>query len=410
MVQQTPYFGQFQGVGSQIFEHNTFLECADIESPKPPLLESGWTARAMTTPPLAPDGLSQVPEAHESTCRGQRRGDHVTTAAMAATAERHQAKEDAARGRAQGLDLPATATDAARPAVPPAPPSPGELIRVRTFDPFEDEALTICESTGPSEGLDLSRMKTFDPFEEQWPIDQGWSGAYPGGFEASPFMMMPVQVPMLEAPAGMPGSAAVVEWLPTDGPPSGACPSHVDEHLVPPAFGAPPATAAAPAAVSTQTPSVPQPQTLSRSHSTASGAFRVSWTVDARKLHGNERVAVSPPFEISCPSPMTFKMMILPKATSDRRGSASFRKSGGRGIVQVKCEAQATESSEGCLTFSIMAGKNLEDAKRKPPRRSVKHDFTKSVVCTLQDEQEGWDFGHMVDEASQTFVVCLETL
>jgi len=107
---------------------------------------------------------------------------------------------------------------------------------------------------------------------------------------------------------------------------------------------------------------------------------------------------------------MTFKMMILPKANSDRRGGASFRKSGGRGIVQVKCEAQTSEFSGGSLTFRIAAGKNFDDAKRKSSRRAVKHNFTKSLVCALQEEHEEWDFRQMVDEASQTFVVCLEVL
>uniref|UniRef100_A0A7S4QZK3 Uncharacterized protein n=1 Tax=Alexandrium monilatum TaxID=311494 RepID=A0A7S4QZK3_9DINO len=459
MVQEAPYRVQFEHEGPAVYDglyvRNTFLDCDSPHAPKLPVLERGRTAPATVTLPEAREGRAL--EASGSRARrGRRRHHHAAAVApeLRQVGDEPCSLED--KTHPEHDDLLAANGDAGRPSLSPVPPSPVELVRMRTFDPFEDSASEMPGRDGQAEGVGIPRVKTFDPLEEQWLMDQGGPWAYhPGNFEVPPYMMMPA----------MP--AAPGEWLPADGPhlvpchdrlgggfaqpafealaqaapaaqavsglTGSACPltSSLDTLTAPPrptavfqgpegfgsSGGSPPSApaaaavaAAAPAAASSSAPAAPpQPQSLERGFSASgSGVYRVSWTVDARKLSGSERVAVSPPFELSCPTPMTFKMMILPKANSDRRGGASFRKSGGRGIVQVKCEAQTNEFSGGVLTFRIAAGKNLEDAKRKPPRRVVKHNFTKSLVCALQDEHEEWDFRQMVDEASQTFAVCLE--
>uniref|UniRef100_A0A7S2CHQ5 Uncharacterized protein n=1 Tax=Alexandrium andersonii TaxID=327968 RepID=A0A7S2CHQ5_9DINO len=433
---QVPYHVQFQSNGPTVVVHNTFLDCDYDDVPKLPVLERGRTAPPVVAMPGASEHQTLEVPADRSQ-RGRRRHQHApAVAAEQRQAEEHPLEDD---------DLAADG-DSGRPSMSPVPPSPVGLIRERTFDPFEDAAVPVCSPGGIAEGRGLPRVKTYDPFEEQWMLDQvaHWPGA--GSYEASPFLMMPVPMPSVHGTASIGAGGGPGEWLPAEGshaPGHG----HVSEPFAQPAFEVLP-PAAAPASEATSTPrlppspsgapasvgpaarprasagagaaglgqsfeavaSVPQPQTLERSFSASSGIYRVSWTVDARKLSGSERVAVSPPFELSCPTPMTFKMMILPRANSDRRGGASFRKSGGRGIVQVKCEAQTSEFQGGFLTFRVTAGRNFDDAKRKTPRRAVKHNFTKSLVCALQDEHEEWDFRQMVDEASQTFVVCLEVL
>merc|ERR1740130_529695 len=73
-------------------------------------------------------------------------------------------------------------------------------------------------------------------------------------------------------------------------------------------------------------PAAPQPQTLMRSFSLNTSTYRIQWHVDARKLRGNDKQAVSPPFEISFGGQaVTFKMMIYPKVVSDAKGGASFK-------------------------------------------------------------------------------------
>jgi len=147
----------------------------------------------------------------------------------------------------------------------------------------------------------------------------------------------------------------------------------------------------------------PQPQTLSRSQSQGSGRSWIHWTVDARKLRGNDKQAVSPPFDLGGHfSQVTFKMMLYPTAINDGKGGASFKKARGRGYVQLKCEAELLEAAAN-VSFRIHVGK-------QPPRGPVQHNFLHSAVCGLPKEIEEWDFGAAVDNESMTFVVCLEII
>jgi hypothetical protein len=151
----------------------------------------------------------------------------------------------------------------------------------------------------------------------------------------------------------------------------------------------------------------PQPQTLTRQFSVLSGFYRVCWTVDGRKLRGNEKQTVSPPFELSFgpdhPN-VTFKMMIYPEMINEGKGGSCFRKSNGRGFVQLKCEAELPASiAKVTFRISIGSGKNMKEA-----RGPVEHDFASSAVCGLPKDREIWDFQEVVNQNSQTFVVCLE--
>merc|ERR1719217_1037191 len=75
---------------------------------------------------------------------------------------------------------------------------------------------------------------------------------------------------------------------------------------------------AGPATASSEMHQQPVPATSSSTPGPAAGggAYRVHWTVDARKLRSNDKQAVSPPFELSFgphfPS-VIFKMMAYPK-------------------------------------------------------------------------------------------------
>eukprot|EP00437_Effrenium_voratum_P019734 CAMPEP_0181454436 /NCGR_PEP_ID=MMETSP1110-20121109/30236_1 /TAXON_ID=174948 /ORGANISM="Symbiodinium sp., Strain CCMP421" /LENGTH=412 /DNA_ID=CAMNT_0023578779 /DNA_START=64 /DNA_END=1302 /DNA_ORIENTATION=+ len=158
-------------------------------------------------------------------------------------------------------------------------------------------------------------------------------------------------------------------------------------------------------------PAPPQPQTLTRAFSVKSGFFRVHWTVDGRKLRGNEKQTVSPPFELSFgpkfPS-VTFKMMIYPEMVNEGKGGCCFRKSKGRGYVQIKCEAEL-EESVAWVSFRISIGSGNKTVGPRGPRY---HNFSQSAVTGLEEgpskDEHIWDFTEVLDEVSQTFVVCLE--
>lgn len=96
--------------------------------------------------------------------------------------------------------------------------------------------------------------------------------------------------------------------------------------------------------------------------------------------------------------------MIYPKAVSDSKGGASFKKSRGHGFVQLKCEAELAEAIAN-VRFRISIGSG---DKLQPPRGPVSHNFSSSAVCGLPKDQEEWDFSSVVDPDSATFVVCLE--
>jgi len=149
----------------------------------------------------------------------------------------------------------------------------------------------------------------------------------------------------------------------------------------------------------------PQPHTIAKAVSNVSGMYRIHWTVDAGKLHGHERQAVSPSFDLPMGGHTSnFRLIIVPKSSSDVKGSASFKKAGGRGCVQLKCEAP-----RGVVSFWISTTNGRDDYLRKP-RGPIAHDFAWHSTCGLPRDQEQWDFGKAVDKSSQTFTVCVDIL
>jgi len=160
-------------------------------------------------------------------------------------------------------------------------------------------------------------------------------------------------------------------------------------------------------------PAPPAPTLLTRAHSVNTGIFRIHWTVDARKLKSNDRVHVSPQFEIDFyTSSVPFKMLIHPKVVSELKGGHSFRKAKGRGKVELKCEGVVDEAAGAMVTYRLLiaSGKAGDKEKRTLPRGPVKHDFARGGVSGLKQEDQEWDFPSVVDEETQTFVVVLEIM
>jgi len=148
-----------------------------------------------------------------------------------------------------------------------------------------------------------------------------------------------------------------------------------------------------------------QAHTVSQAVSAVSGLRRVLWTVDAGKLQGHERQAVSPFFEIPLGGQTaSFRLVVIPRAPADVKGSASFKKAGGRGCVQVKCEVP-----RGLVSFWVSVTDGRGDFPRRP-RGPIAHDFAWQSTCGLPKDQELWDFREAVDRVSQTFTICLEIL
>jgi len=154
----------------------------------------------------------------------------------------------------------------------------------------------------------------------------------------------------------------------------------------------------------------PAPNALQRSYST-SGVHRIYWMVDAKKLKSNDRVAVSPPFDISIGGDQVpFKLLVHPTVVSDGRGGSSFKKSKGHGKVELKCEAMFAADANATATYriSIGSGNAHEPDKWQSPRGPVRHDFAANGVSALPASDDTWDFASSVDENLMVFVVVLE--
>jgi len=151
--------------------------------------------------------------------------------------------------------------------------------------------------------------------------------------------------------------------------------------------------------------SLQQPHSVVQELDASTGVRRVLWSVDAGKLKGHERQTVSPSFELLLGSPVNFRLVIFPRPNLDGKGSASFKKSNGRGSVLLKCEA-----CHGVVTFWMSIGNGRQEDPTNQPRGPVTHDFARHSTCGLPKSLEQWDFSSVVDESSNTFVVCLDIL
>lgn len=219
----------------------------------------------------------------------------------------------------------------------------------------------------------------------------------------------PAMMPTMPAPA-------VVEFEPTrkDLPPGARCP---------PPRAPPPMYAAPGAAAAVELPPVPvgeaDAEELSSEaapivpgltmETTSSGKVRVFWALPATKLDSLDKQAVSPSFDLDLAGDegkQPFKMIVHPTPKNDGRRGAGFKKSKGKGWIELKCEAPRESGSQG-IVFRFAVGR---DDVRQPTRDVVAHDFAEmGSCCGLPKGNDQWDFRAAVDE-HKTFVVILEVM
>jgi len=152
-------------------------------------------------------------------------------------------------------------------------------------------------------------------------------------------------------------------------------------------------------------------QSLSQWLNLFTGSTFINWTVDARKLKGTDRLVVSPVFKImeGHLKAHEFKMTVYPQAVSEGKGGASFKKAGGKGIIQLKCEGEGQQINP--ISFKLSAGSGRpENPLLEAARGPVTCDFTQKGICGLSVADEVWNFPAVVDTRTQTFVITLEVL
>jgi hypothetical protein len=150
--------------------------------------------------------------------------------------------------------------------------------------------------------------------------------------------------------------------------------------------------------VQDELPPLPAPNSgaplMSREISKASGYHRVHWKLPKRILDGKDKQAVSPPFEVCG---LSFKVILTATKTEDEWGGWTFRKSKGKGKIELKC-LDTVPSHFEAMDFGMSVG--------KAEKRRSKHNFADSATCGLPADDEEWHFKRYED--GQSFMICVE--
>lgn len=146
---------------------------------------------------------------------------------------------------------------------------------------------------------------------------------------------------------------------------------------------------------------------LTRTLSAGSEVCRVSWTVDSRKLKSMDREYVSPMFELDFVGFVLFRMVLRPATVHDNKGGHCFKRSKGRGSVELKCLEDVSALTNPVVAFRISVGACGSRGFQRP-RGPVIHDLRDRLICGLPAGREQWDFHRAVDKPTKTFEVCLE--
>lgn len=128
-------------------------------------------------------------------------------------------------------------------------------------------------------------------------------------------------------------------------------------------------------------------------------SFRTSWTMQARRISGNEVTAVSPQFLID---DVPFKLTLQPYFSEEHKrpgskkgkGQACFRASGGKCVIQLKCERRNGPKVR-CRFF-------VEDAETRGP---FLHDFADRMLAGLSKEDEQWSLNKFVKKGGMTLTI-----
>ncbi|CAK9097644.1 unnamed protein product [Durusdinium trenchii] len=300
---------QFEGGGPMVLVRNTFLdieerpEACDIVRSKtaPPGSAAAWdlddsdeeeeedeqpTADAEASSPTSPDG-EELEKEDGALCRT------VTHEWLEEPVQWGWVPQDAGNVQMVG-EQASEATASAGPSHPmpsyQAPTQPSEQLQM------PQPQMPQIQQLPPQGGQML---------QGQIPQGQLPQGQMPQGQMPMQMVLMPVAMAPMGQGAPCSGYAAPapapVPELPVRQPDRGArWPAAAPVPAGPmPQNTVTVTSATVPSPMPQGPPTVPQPQTLTRAFSVKSGFFRVHWTVDGRKLRGNEKQTVSPPFELS---------------------------------------------------------------------------------------------------------------
>lgn len=144
-----------------------------------------------------------------------------------------------------------------------------------------------------------------------------------------------------------------------------------------------------------------EPLDLKLRREEVNGRTRIIWPVDAKLLRGREgsrKQIVSPPFEVDFRQGVeTMRIMLVAKQVHQEKGGGGFRKSRGRGSIELKCSA---ETASKVKIWTSVGG----DGFMYGP---TTHNFQVGSICRLPKE---WNFWAFVRENTFSVAIFLQPL
>ncbi|CAD7957340.1 unnamed protein product [Amoebophrya sp. A120] len=135
------------------------------------------------------------------------------------------------------------------------------------------------------------------------------------------------------------------------------------------------------------------PHALRRQTSINSGAHRVTWNVEAKRLKSTDKLCVSPAFSVLQIEDVKYRIVLYPPETGNySKGQGNFRSSKGKGRIVLKCDTAMGDveevGSKFQLSFRFFVGGPDKKPKISGP---MTNDFTELNTKGLPKAEE-WDF------------------
>ncbi|CAD7945264.1 unnamed protein product [Amoebophrya sp. A25] len=152
------------------------------------------------------------------------------------------------------------------------------------------------------------------------------------------------------------------------------------------------------------------PHSLVRQVSCTTGAHRVVWNVEGKRLKSTDKLCVSPAFSLGGLESVKYRIVLYPQEASTFKGQGNFRTSKGKGKIVLKCDSADTDVKAGEeVAFQLVFRFFLGDLSGNPSlSKPVRNDFTALPTAGLRKMDEIWDFGKSVSKG--TLIVGVEVI
>uniref|UniRef100_A0A7S2JVH7 Uncharacterized protein n=1 Tax=Zooxanthella nutricula TaxID=1333877 RepID=A0A7S2JVH7_9DINO len=137
---------------------------------------------------------------------------------------------------------------------------------------------------------------------------------------------------------------------------------------------------------------------------TAQGGALLRWSVEERRILGQDKMFVSPSFYLSLPNlgRLPFKLILHaaapPAAQKKGKGAQGFRSAEGWVRVELKCCDDLLPGDHADICLSI--GMGLGDLAQ-PVRGPVRHNLAQQSMCGLPKGQDMWHLPRSVDPVTR---------